>query len=359
MARLVQSLGAILVLGSILVLVQADREQAEHEHKHVETTERKGPLGLMGSEKKKTETHVEHGEEQRHGHRLRRERKGKLVELNDIERDRLLKFKDEQLLFQKVIESYENCPITQKDRKCFSKLKSGQSIDIVIDVAPSPTQDKLDKLSSDSPIGLFWERVYRKPSRAYFNAIQMFIDIVTLEVKPEFCHSVIYDVNEKQKLYLRGRSCEDVEGVKKVESAEFEDKSRYLRTLWPHCSKQVYSDLYPIVKNNLGRMTKLALWNRDNGLPTVFLSSRPSKPLYTIVITDGWSGASINDLTDDLSRTTVIDIGNRRFVDKLDWNHFRNLAGTFVLTAPQQLSLMTDTVRNMACRFLENEVVEQ
>lgn len=260
------------------------------------------------------------------------------------------------VFFEKEIEYFLNNPVTKMDRECFAKLKPGQSIDFIIDISPSPINDKVDKKLAESPIALFLERTYRTASRAYFGAIQFFIDAVTLDMKPEVTHSCIYESG--RKFYLRGRRVDDVEMLEKLKNGgEFTDERRNLKTMWPEPTKEVVSNLYPIVKNNLGRMTKLALWNRDNGVPTVLSSSRRSKPVYTVVITDGSSETKINDLIDDVEdwrSVTVIDIGNRRFASKLSWDDMKKFAGVYTLTAPQQLPLMLDTIRNMACKCVEN-----
>jgi len=281
----------VFVLAAIVVVNGAQVEEKQR----TETEQRKGPLGILGTEKHESTVEKHERDAGRFGY------------------------------FRKGIDEYlAKNPLTKRDRECFAgNFKPGQSIDFVIDVAASPSQDKLDKLCADSPIGLFLEPFYREPSRAYFNAIQFFIDVVTLDMKPEWTHSVIYDAKTHQKVFIRGRGVEDVE------------------LAW-------------IVKNNLGRMTKLALWNRDNGLPTVLSSSRRSKPVYSIVLTDGSSGAKLSELVDDLSRTTVIDIGNHRFTDRLSWDEVRRIAGTYALTAPQQLPFMFDSIRMMACRCLQN-----
>jgi len=313
----------VFVLAAIVVVNGAQVEEKQR----TETEQRKGPLGILGTEKHESTVEKHERDAGRFGY------------------------------FRKGIDEYlAKNPLTKRDRECFAgNFKPGQSIDFVIDVAASPSQDKLDKLCADSPIGLFLEPFYREPSRAYFNAIQFFIDVVTLDMKPEWTHSVIYDAKTHQKVFIRGRGVEDVETCDKLRSSgEFIDAARNLKTLWPVCTKESVSNLAWIVKNNLGRMTKLALWNRDNGLPTVLSSTRRSKPVYSIVLTDGSSGAKLSELVDDLSRTTVIDIGNHRFTDRLSWDEVRRIAGTYALVAPQQLPFMFDSIRMMACRCLQN-----
>jgi len=242
----------------------------------------------------------------------------------------------------------------QFERECFDKFKPEDSIDFVIDIAPSPDQDKLDKLSAESPVAFYLDLRRQSPSQAYFTSIQMFIDAITYQMKPELTHSIIYD--HGRKYYIRGKPIKE-ESVGEV-AGEFSDKARNLYTMWPVATEEVISGfgfaqtkkLEKIITNNLGRMTKLALWNRDNGLPTVLRASRTSKPVYTFVITDGASGTNLKDLSEDWSRTTVIDIGNRRFAKTLGWEDMRRLVNVVTLTAPQQLPTMIDTCLFLVCK---------
>jgi hypothetical protein len=241
------------------------------------------------------------------------------------------------------------------ERQCFDKFQSGESVDFVIDIAPSPTQDKWDSMGAESPLAYYLALRRESPSQAYFSAIQTFIDAVTYSMKPEFTHSIIVD--HGRKFFIRGRPIKEEESVGKT-AGDFSDKARNLKTMWPVPTKEVVSALgsaqtpkiEKVIKNNLGRMTKLALWNRDNGLPTVLEASRRSKPVYTFVITDGSSGTRLNDLTEDLSRTTVIDIGNRRFVKTLGWDEMRRLVNVISLNAPQELSVMVDSCLFLICK---------
>jgi len=251
----------------------------------------------------------------------------------------------------KVIDYFVKCPVTKFERQCFEeKLRPGDSIDIVIDLAPSPSHDKVDKMCANSPIGLYLEqpKLYHSPTRSYFDMVALFIDIVTFGMKPESTHVVIYE--NGSKFYIRGRAINETVDVQRWFGGDFSDAQRNLKTMWPSSTKSgPETHMAKILVNNLGRMTKLALWNRDNGLPTVLASSRRSKPVFTIVLTDGASGASINDLTDDLSRTTVLDLGNNRFVDRLQWEQVRLMPNVFTVAAPQSLLAFTNSVRNMAC----------
>lgn len=243
------------------------------------------------------------------------------------------------------------------ERECFDNIKSGESIDFVIDIAPSPSQDKLDKMCAESPIAFFMDIRRQTPSQAYFNMIQAFIDAVTWQVKPEVTHSVIW--HEGKKFFIRGKEIEaSTTKSLSTESGDFSDSSRNLKTLWPVANKEVVSafgekqtkKVEGVIMNNLGRMTKLALWNRDNGLPTVLGATRHSKPIFTFVISDGASGAKLSDLTDDLSHTTVIDIGNRRFVKNIDWEDMSRLVNVVTLNAPQQIVKLIDTCRLLVAK---------
>jgi hypothetical protein len=337
----------IVLLAAMMALATASVVRDEQ---HRQPHERKEHDSLLRDEKK--HENVEHDKKDvKKDDEKKEEKEEDKFDIRDLVAE-----KKEHLFFKKEIEYFLNNPVTKMDRECFAKLKPGQSIDFVIDIAWSPINDKVDKSLADSPVALFLERTYRSASRAYFGAIQFFIDAVTLDVKPEATHSII--VESGHKFYLRGRRVDDVESLKKLKSGgEFTDERRNLKTLWPEPTKEVVSNLFPIVKNNLGRMTKLTLWNRDNGVPTVLFSSRRSKPVYTVLITDGASGDKIDDLIDDVEdwrRVTVIDIGNRRFAKKLSWDEIKKFAGVYTLTAPQQLPLMLDTVRNMACECVKN-----
>lgn len=245
----------------------------------------------------------------------------------------------------KMVDYHLKDPNTKWERECFEKFKKGESVDIVIDIAASPELDNVDKMCAESPAGLFlshWR--HRSATYSYFKSIRIFIDGLTLDMKPENTHTVIYD--NGRKFYIRGKHYEE----EFKDHGEFADVSRNLKTLWPVDTKSCPAEHFKkILFNNLGRMTKLALWNRDNGLPTVLHGSRRSKAFYTIVISDGASGAKIEDLTDDLSRTTVIDIGNHRFIKNLNWEQIRNIVSVVPLTAPQALPTMIDTSRYMAC----------
>lgn len=240
------------------------------------------------------------------------------------------------------------------ERQCFEKIKPSESVDFVIDIAPSPDQDKLDKLSAESPLAYYLDFRRQSPSQAYFTSIQMFIDAITYQMKPESTHSIIVD--HGRKYYIRGKPVKE-EPAGEV-AGDFSDKARNLYTMWPVNTKEVISGygaaqtkkLESIITNNLGRMTKLALWNRDNGLPTVLGASRHSKPVYTFVITDGASGTPLERLSGDWSRTTVIDIGNRRFAKTLRWEDMRRLVNVVTLSAPQELSTMTDTCLFLVCK---------
>jgi hypothetical protein len=340
-------------------------EGRHHEERHHEEEEEESKHERYRRAVEEEEMHVQHGE---FGHGLSEgkdesgfsglKKESHQPIIGHHLRQPIFHLEKENVFFEKAVEYFKKSPRTERERQCFEKnLKPGFSVDFVIDVAPSPSSDEIDKLCAESPIGLFLERSYRSPSKAYFSAIQMFIDTVTLDMKPEFTHSIIYE--NGRKFYLRGRGVDQCEAIEKLTSkGDFMDVSRNLKTLWPVCTKEVVSKLESIIKNNLGRMTKLALWNRDNGLATVLSSSRRSKPGLVFVITDGSSGAKITDLTDDLSRTIVFDIGNHRFIDRLSWDEVKLIVGTYTLTAPQQLSLMMDTARNMACRVLEQNVRE-
>lgn len=279
--------------------------------------------------------------------------KGKF-KLDDKSKDILLNRKVESphVIVEKTIEFFLQNPNRVFERECFEKFKKGESVDFVIDLAPSPTQDKADRLSAQSPIAYFLDLKHQTPSRAYFNTIEMFIDAVTFQMKPEMTHSII--LNNRKKFYIRGKSIEEpVTHALNTESGEFVDSSRNLKTMWPVPLEKPIPEtsvFHSFLKNSLGRMTKLALWNRNNGLPTVLAASCRSKPVYTIVITDGASGVKLDELTDDLTRTTVIDIGNRRFVKNIEWDDMRKLVSVVSLDAPQQLPTLVDTCRLMICR---------
>jgi hypothetical protein len=292
------------------------------------------------TEKKKTE-HVRKEEPERKKESTDEERK------KSKENVALLRLKSEQLLFSKMVDFFLNNPNTKHERECFAKFKAGESVDFVIDLAASPSSDKLDKmLAEDSPVALYLQRHLRSASSAYRSAVEYFIEKVTYDIKPELTHSVIVD--NRKKFFLRGQAIDE----EKSDKEEFKDEKRNLNTLWPVRTKSVPETfLSKIIKNNLGRLTRLALANRDNGVPTVLRDSRRSKPVYTVVITDGASGAKIHDLTDDLSKTTLIDIGNHRFIKNLSWNELQELASFYTVTAPQQLILMADTIRMTACCF--------
>lgn len=256
------------------------------------------------------------------------------------------KYEHANVFLDKAREFFLENPNRQFERQCFGNFKAGESIDFVIDIAASPELDKVDKLIADSPIAYYLSLWHTTPSRAYFEAIRAFIDAVTYDMKPEFTHSIIYD--QGKKYFIRGESIE----LGAQSKGEFIDARRNLKTMWPVPTKSTPSETFlrSVLKNNLGRMTKLALWNRDNGLATVLNDHRRSKPVYTIVITDGASGAKINYLCDELSRTSVIDLGNRRFANAIDWQDMRRLVSVVTLNAPQQLVGMVDTCRLMACK---------
>lgn len=251
-----------------------------------------------------------------------------------------------------MIDYFLNNPITKFERKCYSdNIRPGDSIDFVIDLAASPSLDQIDTMCANSPIGLFLEQMKpnHNPTRSYFDMIAVFIDVVTYDMKPERTHTVIYE--NGNKYYLRGRAInETIDLHKMYGGSDFSDSVRNLKTMFPVSTKSLPdTHIAQILVNDLGRMTKLVLRNRDNGVPTVMHAHRRSKPVYTIVLTDGASGASIEDLTDDLSRTTVIDFGNHRFVERLNWDQVRLMPSVLTLTAPQTLMAVSDSVRNMAC----------
>jgi hypothetical protein len=247
---------------------------------------------------------------------------------------------------QEVIDYFLKNPVTKSERECFqNKFHPGDSIDFIIDLAPCPSLDKVDKMVAESPIGRYLDHErQRTPTRAYFDYLAIFIDLVTYDMKPELTHTVLYE--NGRKFFIRGRYINQTIPYE----GDFADAMRNLKTLWPVSTKSApETHMAKILVNNLGRMTKLALWNRDNGLPTVLNASRRSKPVYTIVITDGSSGARINDLSDDLSRTSVIDVGNHRFAERLNWDQVRVMPSVFTLSAPQTLLAFANSVRNMAC----------
>jgi hypothetical protein len=274
------------------------------------------------------------------------------------------KEKNVDLFKSQTAEFYMNNPITEKEEQCFSKLKLGQSIDFVIDLAPCPSCDEIDKRLSDSPLGLFMDYTgnYRGPSQAYFDYVRLFIEAITFGLpKPECSHSIIYDKGLMKKFFIRGRSMDSVamSEVSKTRHSgyEFNDVERNLKTMWPvptgskpHIvGATTPKRLSKVLDNNLGRLTYMALWNRDNGLPTVLAGSERSNAIYTVIITDGSSGAKINELTKDFGRTSVIDIGERRFVDRLSWDEMKSLVSVVTLPAPQALPAIIGTIRNSLC----------
>lgn len=254
---------------------------------------------------------------------------------------------------EEVIDYFMKDPVTKMDKQCFDKLKPGQSIDFIIDLAPSPSKDPVDKfMSEQSPFSKLLYKGLRSPSRSYFDAVQTFIDGVTIGMSSERTHSLIVDHN--RKYFLKGRNVDDVEMLSKLKSTgEFTDVHRNLKTLWPVPTKEGTSYLGSLSENSLGYMTKLTLWNRNNGLPVVLSGIRHSKPIYSIIITDGSSTSKISDLVDDFSRTSLIDIGNRRFVKDIPKDIYSRLLGVYTLTAPQRLPMLIDSIRYIACRQVE------
>jgi len=265
----------------------------------------------------------------------------------------------------RMIDYFVKNPVTKRERQCFeSKLSRGDSVDFIIDLAPSPSMDKVDRISANSPIGVFleknkWSGSTKGTGSTYFDAIQVFIDLVTYGMKPELTHSIILGEDKRTKFYLRGRFINDTLDIVKL-GGELGDPVRNLKTMWP-ASTQSRPDnkMSRILSNNLGHMTKLALKNRDNGLPTVLSTISLSKSTYSIVLTDGSSGASLRDLVGhDISRTTVIDLANHRFVDRLKWEEIERIrGGVFTLPAPQTLPSLANSVRTMACWLASNRDV--
>jgi hypothetical protein len=287
----------------------------------------------------------------------------KKFKMDSKSKEAILRDKKFDVFLHKDIEFYMKNPYAAKQRQCFAKLDVSRSINFVLDLASSPSLDEVDKRCANSPTGLFLQYLYSysprhfSPSKAYFDAIQDFIDAVTFDVKPQCSHVILYNKEDGRSFYLRGRDLETVDLKSEAGySGDFNDLERNLKTMWPVATKSKPDDanLRRILKNNLGRMTKLALWNRDNGLPTVLFGSELSKPVYTIVITDGSSGAKITDLTSDLGATTVIDIGENRFADRLTWDEMKQLVSLVSLPAPQSLPMMINSVRTMLCWLIEN-----
>lgn len=263
----------------------------------------------------------------------------------------------------RMLDYFSKNPVTLREGECFDRaFPTGQSsIDFVIDIAPSPSNDEEDVMAANSPIGQYLElfRRDRSPTKSYFDYITRFIDIVSYGLKPEVCHSVIVEKSSSedgkaQKFYIRGRYVNETFDLKML-GGDFSDAVRNLKTLWPVSTRsKPETHMAKILVSNLGRMTKLALWNRDNGLPTVLNAARNSTPVYTIVISDGSSGLPISDLIDvdagaDMSRTSLIDIGNHRCVDRLSWDEVSRLRGVYTLTSPQTLPAMANSIRTMAC----------
>lgn len=275
----------------------------------------------------------------------------KTFQLDDKAKKQILLDKNVDVFLRKNVDYWMKNPIVERELQCYEKMSPDQSIDFVIDLAPSPSMDDVDKRCANSPIGLYLETYRprnRSPSKSYFDSVQDFIEAVTCGLKPEMTYSIIYDNVSNKRFYLRGRANE---AVKLYPMGDFSDMSRNLRAMWPAPTGSQPDDakLSPIISNNLGRLTKLTLWNRNNGLPTVLGDSKDSKSVYTIIISDGSSGAKLSDLTKDIGRTTVIDVGERRFASKMTWDETKSLASLFTLNAPQQLSTVVNTVRNMAC----------
>jgi len=338
----VQVLLVCLIVGAAFAA-----QEEEHVRRKEEHVERHRGGERIGEEHGKEKVEVGRGRASAE------ELAAKKFKLDERTKEILLKEKVEKphVVADKIAEFFLKNPNRQFERQCFAKFNPGESVDIVIDLAPSPSEDRTDKLSAQSPIAYYLDLKHQSPSRAYFNSIQMFIDAVTFDMKPEATHSIIYE--NKRKFFIRGKLIEQpvTHALGTEEVAEFADSKRNLKTMWPVSTKSIPDTfLHSVIKNNLGRMTKLALWNRDNGLPTVLAATRRSKSIYTIVISDGASGAKLNELTDDVSRTTVIDLGNRRFVKNIAWEDMRQLLGVVTLNAPQQLSTMVETCRLMSCR---------
>jgi hypothetical protein len=306
-------------------------------------------------EKKSEDVSVEQRREQHKGKEQHDEKKS-LYKIDDFAKQLLLSGRSSETFFAKrMIDFYEANPETKFQRQCFEEnLHVGdESLDFVIDLDVSPSNDRVDKLLAKSPLASFVQQVDRTPSRAYFGAVEVFIESVTLELKPHLTHTVLLDKETKQKYFIRGRSADE----NLSRQSEFKDDKRRLTTLWPRPTKIVSeSCIRHIVKNNLGHTTKMTLWNRNNGVPTVLAATRHTKPFYTIVVTDGSSGAKIKDLTDDLSRTTVIDIGNQRFLKSLSVDELRELGGSyFAFFSPHELIAASDFCRMMACRFAKEK----
>lgn len=298
---------------------------------------------------------LEHGREREREHKVEHGRgehemkSSSSFKLDERSKEKLLEKSSEDVFFKKSFEYF--LKNRANELECFSKFRPGESLDFVIDLAPCPSMDKVDKMVAESPMAFYLERHYQTPARAYFSAVQLFIESVTYGLKPEVTHSIIYD--NDRKYFIRGESVEK-DKSRESEHGDFSDVSRNLKTMWPESTNEVVSPLSSILENKLGLMTKIALWNRDNGLPTVLRGSKRSKAAYTVVITDGASGAKLSDLTDDLERTTVIDIGNHRFVKNLSWDDMNKLISVYTLPAPQWLAMLIDTTRMAACRFSES-----
>lgn len=326
---------------------------AVHGIEHFEQNPRKYvEQRLRSSPKEKGIVSSDRGQEQRGKEDVQHERDHKYEEGHPHHHEHVHENLDlmtiDDSYLRKVLEYERKSPSYKADLECFKKvLSKDAAVDFVIDLAPSPSKDELDKYSASAPMPFRFDDFSRSPSRTYFSVIQMFIDTVTLGMNPDVTHSVIY--SDKNKYHICGRSFDDVDSVKKLSSGgDFEDRQRNLLTLFPVGTKEQFSRL-PEIKNSLGRSTKLALWARDNGLPIVLNSDRRSKPIYSVVITDGWSGAKIHDLVDDLSRTTVIDIGSRRFAKNIEWDEMKQLMGVYTLPAPQETLALADTIRRKIC----------
>ena len=255
-----------------------------------------------------------------------------------------------------LLQFYTEEPYSEMDRQCFERLAEGVSIDVIIDIANSPELDEFDKMSAKMPpseaapgadddyLDFAYEDDAKTTADVFFDSINLFLDMLQVDIDPSRLFVVLID--KGQKYYLSGKK------INRTRSSTPPPAMRDSDCI-PRHTVAVRSRPDDIQMTSLGSLTRLALQARDSGLPIVLRNTKSSQTLYSVLITDGSSGLPAMFLSQDRSKTTIIDIGKRRFLSRVNYSSLMQYAGIITLQHPQQLSSTVGTVRFTACKVVE------
>ena len=258
---------------------------------------------------------------------------------------------DEETPFDRLAKSFANDQNLALEKFVFANMRPGTTVDFVVDLNFCPNSDKNDVDAANSPLNPLFLGALKNPidvSATYWQSVSIFIDLVTISLKPSQTYLILVD--NGQKFYVRGRAINQTTPLE--DTVTLADPATGARALWPHMTgydgEVWHQNKRNIFNNNLGRMARMALEARDNGLPLVLKDSRRETPTFTIIITDGSAKTPAYLLSNDPTRTMIIDIGGRRYAQKLPFEQTARYAAVLTLDSPQSLPLMANTARFLA-----------